>query len=143
MRKRKKKKDEPIYMKMYREQILKPKQKERFKEQAGRTEASRSGFYNSPGWKKVRLLRITNNPLCQHCEKRGFVNRATVVDHVKPVDLFPDLALEYDNTQSLCDFCHDLKTKADTREKKRAEKLERGRALMRDLETGPDPQGGS
>lgn len=137
-----KKKDEPIYLRLYREQILKPKQREREREQKGRTAASQTGFYLTPGWKKIRTKRITENPLCQHCEQRGFFKRATVIDHIKPVEDFPELALVYDNTQSLCDFCHDLKTKQDTREKRQREKLAFGKRLMKDLETGPDTPGG-
>lgn len=139
---KKNRKDEPIYLKLYRDKVLKPKQRERLKEQAGRTEASRAGFYNSKAWKVIRLKRITENPLCQQCENRGFIKRATVVDHIKSVELFPELSLVYENTQSLCDFCHDLKTKQDTREKRLNEKLERGKKLMNDLEYKPDPQGG-
>ena len=40
------------------------------------------------------------------CGRRVNV-RATMVHHVKPLEMYPDLALDLDNLVSLCDDCHD------------------------------------
>lgn len=136
------KKNEPIWCQIYRKEVIKPAQKERQTEQRGRTEASRAGFYNTHAWKVIRHRRIIENPLCQHCEARGRLTPAKVVDHIKPVELFPELALCYDNTQSLCDFCHGLKTRADAIAKRRAEKLKQGVKIMKELEKNNITPGG-
>lgn len=138
---KKQKKDEPIWMRLYRDEVLKPKEKERLTEQRGRTAASQSGFYQTKAWHKIRDKRKRNNPLCQHCEERGRIKPMQVVDHITPIDEAPDLALDYDNTQSLCNFCHDVKTKADARKKRKAERLASGKKLMEELEAST-PQGG-
>lgn len=130
-----KKKDEPIWCKMYREKVIKPAIKQRQTEQRGRTEASRAGFYQTTAWKLLRDKRINENPLCQECEKKGRINAAKLVDHIKPVEDYPQLALSYENTQSLCEFCHNVKTRRDKQERKQRQKLERGKRLMKDLET--------
>lgn len=138
---KKQKKDEPIWCKLYRKEVIQPKQKERLTEQAGRTLASQSGFYQTKGWKLMRDKRRRNNPLCQCCELKDWIKPMQVVDHIVPIDEAPELALDYDNTQSLCHFCHDIKTKTDKREKNKRERLKRGKQLMKDLETPKHPGG--
>ena len=64
-----------------------------------------------------------------------------VVDHVIPVEQAPGLALDYNNTQSLCNFCHNIKTMADARAKKEQDRLKRGKKLMKELETQATPGG--
>ena len=132
---RSKKKDEPLWCQLYRDQVIKPAQQKRNTEQNGRTLASQSGFYNTKSWKRLRDQRRRANPLCEHCEARGLVRPMTTVDHIKPVDEFPELALSFENTQSLCDFCHGVKTKADAAAKKKEDKLKRGRLLMKHFES--------
>lgn len=134
--KQKDKRDEPKWCKLYREQVIKPKQRQRLTEQSGRTAASRDGFYNTRGWKIIREKRINSNPLCQRCEAAGYYRRAEVVDHIEPVDLAPHLALTYSNTQSLCSRCHSIKTMQDKRKRQELEKQRIGAKLMEDLENG-------
>lgn len=134
--------DEPLWCKIYRKEVIRPAQKERQTEQRGRTDASRAGFYNTQAWKVLRQRRVIENPLCQHCETKGRLTAAKVVDHIKPVELFPELALSFDNTQSLCDFCHGLKTRADAIAKRRAEKLKQGAKIMNELEKNNFDPGG-
>lgn len=132
--------NEPLWIKMYREQVLKPQQKERATEKLGRTEASRSGFYSSSSWITIRDLRRANNPLCQHCEAKGIIKTGRIIDHIIPVDEAPHLALDYNNTQHLCFKCNDIKTKADAKRKKEQAKLKVGAKLMEKFEA---PEGGS
>lgn len=121
---------------MYREQVIKPKQKERFTERKGRTEASQSGFYTSSAWIKVRDRRRKESPICIECEKQGRIRPMKIVDHIISVEERPDLALDLSNTQSLCDFHHTLKTNADKKRANHLKRLETGRKIMKDLETG-------
>ena len=127
---------EPIWCKMFREQIIKPKQRERLTEQKGRTEASQSGFYASSAWIKIRDRRRSESPICIECEKQGRIRPMKIVDHIITVDERPDLALDLNNTQSLCDFHHTLKTNADKKRKNYLKRLESGKKLMNELETG-------
>jgi 5-methylcytosine-specific restriction protein A len=121
---------------MYRDQVIKPKQKERFTQVNGWTKESQSGFYATAAWIKVRDRRRAENPICQECEKKGMIRPMYIIDHPIPIDERPDLALDYDNTQSLCKLCHIRKTNADKKRKNQQRKLEQGRQLMKQLETG-------
>lgn len=82
----------------------------------------------------IRDRRRLANPLCQGCEKRGILKRMYLVDHIKSVEEAPERSLDFDNTQSLCVFCHNLKTIADTKRKNEQQKLKHGKKLMEDLE---------
>ena len=70
-------------------------------------------FYTSAAWRAVReqaLLR--DHYICQKCLKKAEMGKlftphpATMVHHIKPRQLFPELELELDNLGSLCDACH-------------------------------------
>lgn len=59
-------------------------------------------------WRKLRELKIKNNPLCEVCG-----DMATEVHHIKPLldyrnneALMQELAYNYDNLQSVCHKCH-------------------------------------
>ncbi|WP_159521723.1 HNH endonuclease signature motif containing protein [Sunxiuqinia indica] len=135
-------KEEPLWCKMYREQVIKPAQQQRQTQQQGWTEASRAGFYNTKAWKKIRDKRRNENPLCQLCEEKGILRPGKVVDHIIPVDVEPAKALDYTNTQHICTSCHSWKTKEDKREQKQQDKLNRGRMLMKQFETKHNTPGG-
>lgn len=83
------------------------------------TSKNRSGdpFYSSQAWMRVRDARRRNSPLCQECEKEGRVTPMHAVDHKKPRVDYPELALDYDNTQSLCETHHNRKTARERRER--------------------------
>lgn len=139
---KKNKKDEPLWCKIYRDEVIKPKIKQRQTEQRGRTEASRAGFYSTNAWIMIRDKRRRNNPLCQRCEQRGFLRPGKIVNHIKPVEDYPELALNYDNTEHLCDSCNDWQTKQDARERKQRQKLARGKRLIQKFEqTNETPRG--
>jgi len=121
---------------MYREQVIQPKQRTLITEQKGRTEASKLGFYTSKEWIKLRDKRRSESPICVECERKGMIRPMKVVDHIIAVEERPDLALEYSNTQSLCDYHHAVKTASDKRRKNELKRLELGRKLMKEMETG-------
>lgn len=71
-------------------------------------------FYNSKPWQIVRLkVKKRDNNLCVSCLRQHRLKRADVVDHIKPYEHFPELALDMDNLQCLCHRCHQAKTAED------------------------------
>jgi len=76
-------------------------------------------FYSSKRWIALRDRRRRENPLCQECEQQGTVTPMYAVDHIKPRVDHPELALSYDNTQSLCETHHNRKTAGERRERQK------------------------
>lgn len=64
-------------------------------------------FYNSNEWRILSRKRIQDDGY--RCVKCGKI--ATEVDHIKPIQTPEgwELRLDYDNTQSLCIECHNMK----------------------------------
>lgn len=78
-----------------------------------RRSASERGYDNE--WKKLARQFRREHPLCQHCEARGVVRPASLVDHRIPIRGPDDpRRLEWNNLQSLCRGCHAVKTAAET-----------------------------
>lgn len=63
------------------------------------------GYDNN--WLRLSRLCLAEEPLCRHCRELGQRTRATVSDHIVPVQIRPDLRLVRSNVQSLCKPCHD------------------------------------
>ena len=57
-------------------------------------------------WKRLSQAKRAANPLCEICEKDGYVVPATEVHHIKPVCDYPDLKYEWTNLVSICRTCH-------------------------------------
>ena len=88
---------------------------------------------NSPRWKNSRRAYLQQHPLCERCEREGFVRSAVDVHHKKPVESakteqeMERLAYNLDgnNLEALCIPCH-IKThqemRSHTREKVQANK---------------------
>lgn len=75
------------------------------------THASRADFYNSLAWVRLReQILQRDNYECQWCKAEGRVansrNAILEVDHIKPLEQFPELALDPDNLRTLCKDCH-------------------------------------
>ena len=68
-------------------------------------------FYNSSQWRKLSKRKRYANPLCEHCLAQGRIKQAGMVDHVVEIREEFDLRFEWDNLQSLCNNCHNTKTK--------------------------------
>ncbi|MGY3716775.1 HNH endonuclease [Sutcliffiella cohnii] len=89
-----------------------------------KTKEQKRKFYNSKAWKKIRpdILKRDNRE-CQECKRRGDVVTDTneysekakrkkiqlVVDHIKELEDYPELALDAENLQTLCVNCHNKK----------------------------------
>lgn len=75
------------------------------------THASRAKFYNSTEWEQLRdAVLQRDNYECQWCKAEGRVTnqRSSIleVDHIKPLEQFPELAMDPDNLRTLCKDCH-------------------------------------
>ncbi|MEF2247737.1 HNH endonuclease [Paenibacillus sp. IITD108] len=84
-------------------------------------------FYDSPEWRGSDGIRNKalerDNYECQECKRNGLVTIDTneysekagrkkialVVDHIKELEDYPELALEIDNLETLCVGCHNIK----------------------------------
>ncbi len=61
-------------------------------------------------WGKLRLAHLRAEPLCRMCAAAGVVTAATVVDHIQPISVRPELRLVDENLRSLCKSHHDALT---------------------------------
>ena len=66
-------------------------------------------------WRRLRRIKLSNNPLCELCLSKDIVVQASQVDHIIPVSQQPELRLVYDNLQSLCETCHSKKTREENK----------------------------
>lgn len=63
-------------------------------------------------WRKLRKLKLANNPFCEVCYQRGIIEPATEVHHITPIETYSKyedmrrLAYDYDNLMSVCHTCH-------------------------------------
>lgn len=70
------------------------------KPQSGRRHAN-TEFYQSTVWRKLRLVKLEQQPLCEECLKRDRHTPAQIVDHIVPIDR-GGAPLDLKNLQSLC-----------------------------------------
>jgi 5-methylcytosine-specific restriction enzyme A len=63
-------------------------------------------FYQSDAWRSLRSSVLAEHPLCARCERLGQTRLATHVHHVRERKDRPDLALDRDNLEALCNPCH-------------------------------------
>lgn len=66
--------------------------------------------YNTTTWKRLRRVKLAEQPLCVICERRGNLVGAVAVDHITPIrqggPAFPELT----GLMSLCERCHNEKS---------------------------------
>lgn len=64
-------------------------------------------FYTSPLWrrKQTEILKRDHHE-CSRCKARGLVVRANTVHHKKYLRSHPELALDDDNLEAICECCH-------------------------------------
>nr|WP_152623361.1 HNH endonuclease [Aneurinibacillus migulanus] len=65
-------------------------------------------FYDSAAWRKCRdYVLKRDNYLCQPCLKQSMkLKPADTVHHIKHFDEAPELALDPDNLECVCNACH-------------------------------------
>ncbi|MDR4318399.1 gp65 [Niallia circulans] len=93
-----------------------------------KTKEQKAKFYNSPAWKNPKYgarerIKKRDNYECQECKRQGKLSIDTneysekakrkkimlVVDHIKELEDYPELALDDDNLETLCVNCHNKK----------------------------------
>jgi len=73
--------------------------------------------YNTSTWRKLRLLYLSENPLCEKCIKKDKITPATQVHHIIPIDEGNSisekktLGYNWDNLEALCEECHQAEHK--------------------------------
>lgn len=78
------------------------------------SEAEYVRFYKLKPWLEIReVALIRDNYLCVACLRKGIITPAQLVDHIVPIKQNWSLRLTLDNLQSLCESCHQVKTKQD------------------------------
>ena len=82
-----------------------------YAEQDKKRESSSKRGYDSR-WRKIRKMKLSMNPLCEHCQKRGIIESAKEIDHIVP--LRKGGTHQFDNLQSLCKSWHSRKTASET-----------------------------
>ncbi|MBQ7505321.1 MAG: HNH endonuclease [Ruminococcus sp.] len=66
-----------------------------------------SPFYNTKEWGALseRKRRLEHYE-CERCRVRGIYKQGRIVHHKKYLRLYPELALDINNLECLCDDCH-------------------------------------
>ena len=65
--------------------------------------------YHTRRWRNARSSYLLDHPLCVHCEMKGIVRTADMVDHKISKQDGCDF-WDQSNWQSLCNHCHRIKT---------------------------------
>ena len=68
-----------------------------------RTDEAEQSLYTSTRWRKLRALKLQENPFCELCLPK--IAPATIVHHKHEVKQGGD-PFEWDNLQSVCASCH-------------------------------------
>lgn len=69
-------------------------------------------FYQSASWRRLRTVKLEQNPMCEECERNGRYTPAQMVDHIVPINK-GGASLDIKNLQSLCNACHARKSAKD------------------------------
>jgi 5-methylcytosine-specific restriction enzyme A len=80
-----------------------PRQAEKLHDDWRGTASSR-GY--GKAWRKARDAHLAQHPLCVCCLANGFIEAASLVDHVVPHKGDMKVFWNVDDWQSLCDWCH-------------------------------------
>ena len=94
-----------------------------------RTNPTKDEFLNSYEWRVVRMRVLKRDGAkCQCCGASAKDGSRMNVDHIKPRILFPQLALDMNNLQVLCDACNHGKSNWDMTDWREVEKFRRAPA---------------
>ena len=67
-------------------------------------------WYKLARWDAMRLVVLTEEPMCRACQAEGYVTASAEVDHIAPHRGDPALFWDRANLQGLCASCHAKKT---------------------------------
>lgn len=72
-----------------------------------RVARANDGFYESREWKELRYRVLEKHGTdCQCCGAGRKTGAVVHVDHIKPRSRYPELQLDFDNLQVLCEACN-------------------------------------
>jgi len=71
-----------------------------------------SSIYSTRRWRKLRAAKLSVQPLCEPCSKRGRIAPASSVDHIKAIAAGGEVYPPLDGLMSMCTSCHSVKTNA-------------------------------
>jgi hypothetical protein len=66
--------------------------------------------YGTPEWQRLRARKLHENMLCEPCQDANRLVPATVVDHIKPINMGGDAFPQLNGLMSMCRDCHNRKT---------------------------------
>jgi len=91
-------------------------------------------WYKTPQWKRLRLLQLRKQPLCERCLERDVLQPACIAHHKVPHRGNRRLFFDPANLASSCKPCHDIDE----------QRIERGGDARRDCgdDGWPLPPGG-
>lgn len=74
--------------------------------------AEQNHFYHSKQWREMRAMIFKRDyHLCQYCKARGNLTEGNIVDHVLPVERYPEEMKDLQNMVTCCGQCHYWKTR--------------------------------
>lgn len=77
--------------------------------------------YKTYKWQRIRAVYLASHPLCEECERNGFVTPSQVVDHIIPAFVLEgDRFYDTGNLQALCNSCNNLKGQMDRKKYRNA-----------------------
>lgn len=93
----------------------------------------RRSVYNTQRWKRLRALKLKEQPLCEECLRAGRITPAEEVHHIVSFAEYVDadertaMAYDYDNLESICKKCHGAEhARRETSSKGSVEQSDRG-----------------
>ena len=67
--------------------------------------------YTTQRWQRLRLAKLRDHPLCETCLEQGRLEVAVAVDHIVAVKAGGDPYPALDQLRSLCERCHNRKSR--------------------------------
>jgi 5-methylcytosine-specific restriction protein A len=71
-----------------------------------RTDKDLVSLYGTQRWKKLRRMKLHQDPLCEICKKEGKIVAAELVHHIAEAKDNPEMFFNMNNLQCLCESCH-------------------------------------
>lgn len=76
------------------------------------TKAKQNRFYHSKEWHDMRATILRRGyGLCAYCKARGKLTEGNIVDHILPVERYPEEMKDLQNLVISCGSCHYKKTR--------------------------------
>ena len=74
--------------------------------------ATQNKFYHQKQWREMRTMIFNHDyHLCQYCKARGQLTEGNIVDHILPVERYPEHMKDLKNMVTCCGRCHYWKTR--------------------------------